>query len=53
MSSVQERLVRVVSSPSSRRRDVDIELVMPWLKRKSDLLDKLDKGERGLMSGWG
>ncbi|RUS89518.1 hypothetical protein EGW08_002706, partial [Elysia chlorotica] len=43
MSSVQERLVALVSSKPEARRDVDIELALPWLRKKSELLQSLEK----------
>ncbi|GFS22920.1 cAMP-dependent protein kinase regulatory subunit [Elysia marginata] len=43
MTSVQERLVALVASKPQMRRDVDIELALPWLRKKSELLQSLEK----------
>ncbi|CAL1536282.1 unnamed protein product [Lymnaea stagnalis] len=43
MSSFEDRLVGLISSPPEERRDVDIELAVPWLRKKSQLLQSLDK----------
>ena len=45
MASVQERLVALVSTRPEVRRDVDIELALPWLRKKSELLQSLEKGQ--------
>ena len=38
MSKTQERVVKLISQPRSKRSPVEINIVLPWLKKKSDIL---------------
>ncbi|XP_071161966.1 uncharacterized protein [Mytilus edulis] len=42
MAQLQHRVVELISKKPSLRRDSDIQVVLPWLRRKSDLLKDLD-----------
>ena len=42
---MQERVASLISKPPHQRANHDIEEVMPWLRKKSELLNNLDRGE--------
>ncbi|XP_062620945.1 uncharacterized protein LOC134282559 [Saccostrea cucullata] len=43
MAHMQQRVVKVISKPPRERKDAEIQLVLPWLRKKSDLFKDLDK----------
>ena len=40
MSQMQARAIQVVSKASEQRLSADIEVILPWLKKKSQLQHK-------------
>lgn len=46
MSRMQERCVRVISKPPDERKGHEIDILLPWLRKKSDMLKEIDNGER-------
>lgn len=41
---MQTKVVDVISKRPSQRRDIYIQMVLPWLRKKSELLKDMDKG---------
>jgi hypothetical protein len=44
MAQFQHRVVELISKKPALRRDNEIQVVLSWLRRKSDLLKDLDNG---------
>ncbi len=49
MSQMFERMLIVISQPPSERSDFQIDVLLPWLRKKSELLAGLEKGKRKVM----
>ena len=45
MGTLQERAVALISQPPSARTERNIEMVLPWLQKRSELLMELDRGK--------
>jgi hypothetical protein len=45
MRSLQDRAVDLISQPPAARAARDIEMVLPWLQKRSKLLMELDRGK--------
>lgn len=45
MALMQQRVVKIISKSPSERRDAEIQMVLPWLRKKSELFTDLDKSE--------
>lgn len=43
MALMQQRVVKIISKSPSERRDAEIQMVLPWLRKKSELFTDLDK----------
>ncbi|XP_048733639.2 uncharacterized protein LOC125649855 [Ostrea edulis] len=43
MAHMQQRVVRIISKSPSQRNEAEIQLVLPWLRKKSALFTELDK----------
>ncbi|KAK7104857.1 hypothetical protein V1264_019507 [Littorina saxatilis] len=43
MGSPQERAVSLINKPAPARAERDIEMVLPWLQKRSKLLMELDR----------
>ncbi|XP_064621913.1 uncharacterized protein LOC135484417 isoform X2 [Lineus longissimus] len=43
MSQMTDRVIQVISKPPSERTDMEVELLLPWLKKRSDTLVTVDK----------
>lgn len=41
---MQERAIAVISKPPEQRRDPEIEMLLPWLVKKSDMFEGIEKG---------
>ena len=41
---MQERVAMVISKPPMMRSTPEIDVVLPWLRKRSDLLQDLEKG---------
>lgn len=42
--SLYDRTISLISLPSAEREDVEIDAIIPWIRRTSDLLRSLEKG---------
>ena len=47
---MQNKVVGIISKPSSYRGDLEVKAVLPWLKKKSELLNGCDDGKHYLVS---
>ena len=45
MALMQQRVVKIISKTPSERREADIQMVLPWLRKKSGLFTDLDRSE--------
>ncbi|KAK3092250.1 hypothetical protein FSP39_000325 [Pinctada imbricata] len=43
MVQMQHRVVNLISKSPSERRDIEIQVVLPWIRKKSNLFKDLDK----------
>ena len=44
ISRMQNRVIKVISKEPNLRTNQEIDFVLPWLRKKSDLLNNIDKG---------
>ena len=44
MTQMQHRIVNLISKRPAQRKDLEIQFVLPWLRKKSALFKDLDKG---------
>ena len=47
---MQNKVVGIISKPSSSRGDLEVKAVLPWLKKKSELLNGCEDGEYSFIS---
>ena len=45
MSRMQERIVKVISKPPAERKTHEIDILLPWLRKRSDILKDIDNGK--------
>ena len=46
---MQDRVASLIAKKPHQRANLDIEEVLPWLRKKSELLNDLDHGERTIL----
>ena len=44
MAQLLEQVIDVISRPPAARSDVDINAILPWLRRRTELMSQLDQG---------
>lgn len=41
---MQKRVINVIAKPPSERGKQEIDIILPWLRKKSQLMQSLEKG---------
>ena len=42
---MQERIVKVISKPPDDRKGHEIDILLPWLRKRSDMLREIDNSK--------
>ena len=51
MSKTQQRVIKLITKPHNDRSNPEIDVVLPWLKKKSDVMKGIDDRESALFTG--
>ncbi|XP_069111647.1 uncharacterized protein [Argopecten irradians] len=44
MAAIVDQVIGIITKPSYKRKEVEIEAILPWLRKRSLLLQNLDRG---------
>ena len=51
MSKTQQRVIKLITKPHNDRSNPEIDVVLPWLKKKSDVMKGIDDRESDSFTG--